>query len=184
MTYNSTAIVTTNMIIEYRFIYIKEYKLLDKYMKSDACYKNLEVKNNIVANTIFAKKINLEDTTLQSNIMMLGERIKTLYEQQRDTHAYCDADKQYVDLLQKLLDVQNCLFKQPVFFPIAQLDVDVPNNCYCICASSNNAPILKSNVNGSISYTVLQKLEERVNLNVAVDEDKMSVSTLLNTTIG
>jgi hypothetical protein len=59
-------------------------------MKSDECFTNLQVKNKLVVDTIYAKTIKLEDDTFKSNSNLLGADIKRLYESQKNTNAFTD----------------------------------------------------------------------------------------------
>ena len=149
-------------------------------MKQDACYKNLEVKNNIVAQTIYAKQIKLEDTTLESNILMLGEEIKKMYERQHNTNAYTDSDKEYLNMLTSLVSLTSqCIqFAKPTFFPICDKDVEVPCNSYCIC-KVNNEIVYKINKEGTILYCPLLTKSEKVDVDFSISEENVEIS--LNT---
>ena len=145
-------------------------------MKQDECFNFLEVKNTMLAHTIRAKKLILEDETLESNVHLAGERVKALYESQKDTNSYCDCDKETVDSLQK----SNILHNSKAYMPIYTdgETQDIPDNTMCLCLY-NGELVFKAKVNGVVKYIKPTCIDEHVKVNIDLNSQTSKVKTTL-----
>ena len=154
-------------------------------MKQDECFVNLEVKNNIHAKNIIAKKLILEDATLSTNTHILGGDIKKLYESQKDTNCFTDTDKQTLNTLstnivsnESSTEISNIpIFHLPTVDQISKLSLN--NNTYCICSSSDNKLMYRANINGKTRdyYFQIHEPEVKVKLNVSNEKVNLSLRT-------
>ena len=154
-------------------------------MKRDGCYNSLEVRQLLKVNTISAKKVLLEDATLESNPSMLGSRIKKLYEQQKDTNVFTDDDRDFVRELRKLISTgANHVHMDGIQYTklVHIEDIDdsaMPDNTSCLCVTEENEIVHKIKHNGNISIANIQKPEKHISSQLSVNEDD-SVSINLN----
>lgn len=148
-------------------------------MMSNGCYNSLEVRQLLKARTISAKKIFLEDVTLESNPSMLGSRIKKLYEQQKDTNTFSDEDKQFLDTLKQQISLRNNTFhvnsnQYTKLVSINDLDdEEMPNNSSCLCIADNDEVVYKIKLNEKVSYKKMQpsSTNHRVNSYISINDD-------------
>ena len=151
-------------------------------MKQDECFINLEVKNNIHAKNIIAKKLILEDNTLTTNTHILGGDIKKLYESQKDTNCFTDFNKQTLNILSTNIssnEYSTELSNIPIFYlpTIEQISkLRLNNNTYCICSSHDNKLMYRANIDGKTSDHYFQIYEPEIKVKLNVSNDKVNLS--------
>ena len=149
-------------------------------MKQDECYNFLQVKDTMYANTIRAKKLVLDDETLESNIHMAGERVKTLYESQKDTNCYNDGHKSTVASLQESGILHNSKVYTPIYTD--EETQDIPTNSMCLCLYNGDL-VFKVNANNTIKYIHPTCTHERVKVDIRAKSQTDEVETVLQTVI-
>ena len=151
-------------------------------MKQDECFVNLEVKNNIHAKNIIAKKLILEDSTLSTNTHILGRDVKKLYESQNDTNCFTNSDKQTLNTLSTNVvsnnystEISNIpIFHLPTMDQISKLSLN--ENTYCICLSSDNKLMYRANINGNTSDYYFNIYEPQVKVKLNVSNEHVNIS--------
>ena len=151
----------------------------------DASYTNLEVKQRIVARTIRANEIQLNDTTLVSNIGMAGARIKCLYEAQANTNSFTDKYKRTIEKLSNAVTVDRLIhLNKPVFFALPlESDIDernIPINAACICRGTRGGLVYKCNIDEVIQTCVLPLSPPVAKTVVRLEGDSLSVDITEN----
>ena len=156
-------------------------------MNQDGCYNSLEVRKLLKVNNLSAKKIYLEDVSLESNPSMLGSRIKKLYEEQKNTNVFSDEDKQFVQDLKKLLSVSSdhLHFHKAQYMNLVHVDTlnddDMPNNTSCLCITSENEVVYKIKHNHVVSFANVHRSEQKVASEISVnDDDSISINLNIN----
>ena len=155
-------------------------------MRHDGCYDTLEVKRTIKANTIIAKSIQLEDTTLESSPNLLASKVKLLYESQPNTNPFTDSDKRSLTSLNNhtnTIDSGHSVINSVQFvklFRDTEIDNELmPDNTTCICLDSQDQLIHKIKLNGCISYSKTHNLQSHISPQLNVSEESGHVSVNL-----
>ena len=154
-------------------------------MNQDGCYNSLEVRKLLKVNNLSAKKIFLEDVSLESNPSMLGSRIKKLYEEQKNTNVFSDEDKKFVQDLKKLVSVSSdhLQFHKVQYTNLVHVDTlnddDMPNDTSCLCITSENEVVYKIKHNGKVSFANVHHSDHTIDSELSVNNDD-SISVNLN----
>lgn len=149
-------------------------------MKPDDCYANLEVKNTLVTNKIYAKEIILENETFKANSGLLGADVKRLYESQKNTNVLTD---DMVSLLKKIetalsFDVNSIkvnsipIFKLPTSSEIQ--DFTLQPNDY-VMHQSDGKLICRANIDGKTQDYFLKTYIPHVKVLMKVSDDYVNV---------
>tara|TARA_B100001996_G_scaffold381401_1_gene370761 strand:+ start:1319 stop:1741 length:423 start_codon:yes stop_codon:yes gene_type:complete len=121
-------------------------------MQKDACFKNLEVKDVIVARKLHVNDLVVHDSRIACDIHMQGREIKRLYERQHDTNAYTDSDKSITcSVKESFLSTKENGMVQKLRF-LSDINVnEMPINSLMMCIDDESEELVHiCNIKGTI----------------------------------
>jgi len=156
-------------------------------MKHDGSYSVLQVTNVLRASTIHAKRILLDDATIESKPSMAAEAIQKAYETLRDTNRFTDLLKSSIETLTKTFRVYRSSMLGTVLHVTPDVtvvegtqfvslkhanqidDSSMPDNTMCTCLDSHGELMYKLKVGNQVRYASIPTFQPHVNASVKVD---------------
>lgn len=139
-------------------------------MQRDACFKNLEVKEVIIAKKLHVNDLVVRESRIACDIQMQGREIKRLYERQQDTNAYTDRDKLTVSSVRDSFcntTEYGMIQKLPI---LSQINVNkIPINTVIMCIDDDCDELVHiCNIKGNIKQYKAQVCDKPVTIDLHI----------------